>query len=124
MSPPSTPHQRNFPSIELGKRRSSFTKDYFSSLFGHGCGSGSALFLELDPDSHSSGKLDQDQHLSEKLYLDPHLSQNSEALEARNRAVEGLGRSSWRPGKLTLVVVVARGWDDVNCFFWCKKFFI
>ncbi len=39
-----------------------------------------------DPDPHSLGKLDPD----------PHESQNSEALEAQNEAMEGLGRSHWR----------------------------
>jgi hypothetical protein len=42
---------------------------------------GSALFFEPDP------------HKSEKLDPHPHENQNSEALEAQNRAVEVGGRS-------------------------------
>jgi hypothetical protein len=39
-----------------------------------------------------------DPHYFWKLDPDPLLSQNSEALDAQNRAVEGRWRSQWSPG--------------------------
>ncbi len=51
-------------------------------------------FWKLDPDPYYFMEADPDPHWSEKLHPDPHYSQNSEDLEAQNRA----GCSQWRPG--------------------------
>jgi hypothetical protein len=47
------------------------------------------IFGKSDPDPHQSQKLDLYPHRSEKQDSDPHQIQNSGAVEAQNRAMEG-----------------------------------
>jgi hypothetical protein len=51
-----------------------------------------------DPDPLYFGKPDPDPHESEKPDPFPHGSQNSGAINAKKEAMEGRGRSRWRPG--------------------------
>jgi hypothetical protein len=55
--------------------------------------------------ARSRDPLDPDPHKSKKLDPDPLESQNSKALEAENRAMEGRGHSKWRhrPIKRTFI---------------------
>jgi hypothetical protein len=59
------------------------------------------FFRRPDADFHQSEKQDPDP-LSQKQEPDPHQSQkqNSGAVKAQNRAMEGRARSQWRRGGL------------------------